>query len=233
MASVGALRVEPSTEDDLPRLMELVLPEFEDIPFSQLVGDTNTPSNRVAAAGRHHHTWREHAKHSIIPFAIKCIHTNADSGAETIISNAEWAIYDRVRTQQEYTTPVYLLSADWVADGAMRRQAQEFIRPVVDARVRWMGGKPHGVLLFMVTDDSFRRLGAATLCIQWGLDHCAKLKCPAMLEATEMGVPVYEQLGFEIMERIKVQNRSLPIMIWWPPGTRDEDKRQALPGYGQ
>lgn len=39
------LRVELSREEDIPRLMELVVPAFEDDRYSQLVGDTNRPRN--------------------------------------------------------------------------------------------------------------------------------------------------------------------------------------------
>lgn len=238
MPSPTSLRIEPSREEDISRLMQLVIPPFEDMPYCQLVGDTSTPENLEKAGERHIRTWREHATYSHLPVSIKCVHVDPVSSEETIVSTAEWFIYARTRTEKEYTTSNYLLSAAWVTDEEIRSKAQAWRQPVLDGRVRWMGGRPCAVLMYMATDPAFARRGAATMCVQWGLDRCKDLGIPAILEASEEGLPLYRKLGFELMEEREIYDpttdgmRTTRFMVAWPEGTTEEDKRPALPGYG-
>ena len=39
-----------------------------------------------------------------------------------------------------------------------------------------------------------------TMCVQFSLDQCKRLGIPALLDASEEGVPVYEKLGFDLVE---------------------------------
>lgn len=229
----ATLRIEVAQEEDLPRLMELFLPAFEHTKYMQLVGDTNTTENRVAAAARHLHTWKEHAEVSNVPLCIKCIYTDLTTRQETIISTAYWAIYDRPRAEHQYTKPVYLFRGEWVEDEAKREEAQQWAQPAANRTAKWFGSKPHGELSLMCTDPAWERKGAATMCIQWGLDRCAERKIPAWLTASPAGKPLYERMGFEVAEESnRAAGRGVP-MIWWPEGTAEKDKKPVLPDWGK
>ena len=228
------LRVEPSREEDIGRIMELNMAAFHGFEYMKMTGDT--PENIEAAGQRHIHAWREQTKHSAVPMGIKCVHTDPSTGKETIISSAEWLFYEQPRTEAEYTTPTYLFSAAWVDDTQIRSHAQEWIKPLLDKRIEWLGGRPYAALIYMVTDPAFHRLGAASMCVRWGLERCAAMGIPAILEASDAGAPVYKKLGFEEVDRVSTGLRGqegapAPVMIWWPKDTREEDKKPALPGY--
>ena len=234
------LRVEPAREEDIPRLMELVIPAFEFDPFSQLTGATNTPANRQAFGQHHLRSWREHA--TSFPRApamgVKCVHTDTTTGTETVVASAEWLIYDRPRTETEFHQNTYMLTGEWVADGATRAAIAALSQPRLDLRIKWFGSRPFALLLYMATDPAFQRRGAATQCVLWGLDRCRELSVPAYLVASAAGEPVYRRLGFETMGREPAppdedgEPRWYAVMIWWPPGTRDEDKTPACPDHG-
>lgn len=89
------------------------------------------------------------------------------------------------------------------------------------------------MLTYMATYKDWRRQGAATACVQWGVDLCKELNIPAYLEASEAGDPVYRRLGFEDVDEVHVQvdgsTTSFPTMMWWPLGTNAEDKRPLHP----
>ncbi|CAK4034948.1 acyl- n-acyltransferase [Lecanosticta acicola] len=225
----STLRVEPALEEDIPRLMEIVAPAFGDFSYSQLIGETNTPSDRNAMGQRQAYAWKEHLKHYKLPIGIKCTHIEPATGSEKIISSANWVIYDRARTEEEYLEPHCLVGADWVQDEKRRERAKSATKSVVQGRIRWMGGRPHGLLMYMATDPAYRRLGAATKIVQWGLERCRELGIPAYLEASDEGAPVYEKLGFEMVDSVYFDDYQVKVMIRWPPGTKEEDKKPTLP----
>ena len=61
----------------------------------------------------------------------------------------------------------------------------------------------HPDLTYIGTDPQHQRHGAATALIQWGLDRCSA-SAPAYLESTLDTVPLYERLGFEVMQRVSI-----------------------------
>ena len=67
------------------------------------------------------------------------------------------------------------------------------------------------------------------MCVQWGIERCRELGIPAYLEASAEGRPVYEKLGFEVVEEVPVElDGNIEIergMMWWPPGTEDKQKK--------
>ncbi|KAF2159728.1 hypothetical protein M409DRAFT_29730 [Zasmidium cellare ATCC 36951] len=224
-----SLRVEPARDEDFPRMMEILVPAFQAFSFNQLTGEIDTVEGRAAAAEHHLRTKHEHEeKYPSCAFSIKCVHINNKTGEETIISSVHCGIYDRERTEAEYKTHAYFLTADWVEDKEIRQQAKDSLEALLDARVKWMGGRPYGVLMWMATDPVFGRLGGATKCVQWFIDRCSELNIPAYLEASDAGAPVYQKLGFEIVDYVDCGGVTLPIMIRWPKNYSEDDKKPAL-----
>ena len=55
----------------------------------------------------------------------------------------------------------------------------------------------------MVTRQCYRRQGAASLLINWGVQRAREDGVPAYLEASALGKPAYERFGFhEVGERV-------------------------------
>lgn len=207
--------------------MTVLLPCFEDMAIEQILGNVNTPAGRQLAGERHVQAWHKHMeKYGSVP-GIRCIHTNATTGEETMVGFAEWFIYDKPRTEAEYmlTKPLEGLSE------ADQEKVAAWSGPVRAARVRWMGGRPAAEFKYVAVAKDWRRQGVATMCTRWGIERCRELGIPAYLEASEEGKPVYEKLGFEVMDRVAFewggQDWLFPAMVFWPPGTKDEDKVPA------
>lgn len=226
-------RIREARPEDIPKIMSVVLPCFEYIPVEQICGNVNTPEGRKAAGERHLQAWREHAQESTTPCAIACVHTDPETGTETIVGFAEWFIYEKPRSPEQYRKPPFLLSMSWIEDDGEREKVKRWMQPTLDKRIKWLGGRGCGVLMYMCVDKAWRRQGASTLCVQWGLDRCKELGLPAYLEASEDGEPVYKKLGFAEVEKVFMDfdgvEAVFPAMIWWPPGTRIEEKTPACP----
>lgn len=198
----GNLQVAEADTANFPALAAIVAACFKSMPVEAAMTGPHTQSNLDALAGRHLHAHRLHKEQYSLPAIIKCFHTDTETGAETIVGTAQWYIYPRERTAEEVATPHYLLACDWMQHGADKEKAIAFFKPFLDGRARLMGGKAYGLLMYMAVLPAWRNRGVASKCVQWGLDRCDELGIPAYLEASELGVPVYEKLGFETVEEI-------------------------------
>ncbi|KXJ88200.1 acyl-CoA N-acyltransferase [Microdochium bolleyi] len=233
MAASSNFRVEPASEADFPALAAIVMSSFAAMPVEAATSGPPTRANISAAAGRYLEAARRHQQQYSpcpAPF-IKCVRTDPDTGVETIVGTAQWYIYPRVRTPEEVETPHYLLGCSWISDqheddggsgggGDTKSKATRFFKPFLDGRVRLLGDRPHGVLMYMAVTPEWRRQGVATMCVQWGTDRCQELGIPAYLEASDEGAPVYQGLGFEIVDSIESEWEGVgyrcPIMIKYP-----------------
>ncbi|KAK3654148.1 hypothetical protein LTR56_004203 [Elasticomyces elasticus] len=228
------LTIEAAREDDIERILDILLASFGHMPVEVAVGNVDTVEGRRATGERHKRAWRKHAEQTDIPCAIKCVHTHPITRQQTIVGFCEWFIYDNLATPDAHEGADAVISADWVPDeGGQREKAQAFFRPTLEARKRWLHGRRCAVLLYMGVDPAWRRRGAATLCVQWGADKCRGLGIIAYLEATEEGQKVYTKCGFEEVEKCAWKwdgdGGFFPAMIRWPSGTLAEERRPAMP----
>lgn len=222
-------RVELVGEEEIPNLVKVIVPAFANFSVEQVMGNIDTPEAIKAATERHLRAAREHKDETGRDCAVKCVETT--SGKNNLAACAYWLVFDKPRSPENVSRPLYKLSADWVADGEERKRAQKALSPVTEKRAKWTSGKGHAILMYMATDPAWRRKGAATACVQWGLDLCKELGIMAYLEASPAGAPVYEKLGFGVVDQIESEFDGevsvSPAMIWWPPGTKEEDKKPS------
>ena len=223
-------RIEIAGEESVHELIALIIPTFAHFPTETLVGHFDTPEAIQASSQRHLRAWREHMHETGRPVGIKCMHTDPATGQERMVACAEWYIYDKPRSPDRMQDLNYLLTADWVSeDNGQQQKAKEMFKPVIEARIKWTAGRGHAVLMYVATDKAWRRQGAATACVEWGIKRCGELGIPAYLEASDEGAPVYEKVGFEKMEEIHCDidgvDAVFPGMMCWPPGTKDEGKK--------
>ncbi|KAF2480182.1 hypothetical protein BDY17DRAFT_256402 [Neohortaea acidophila] len=67
-----------------------------------------------------------------------------------------------------------------------------------------VGEQAHVKLQMLFTRREGFRRGAGTMHLAWGLEQADKLGIPAYLEASRMGRPLYERMGFQAV-------RDLPL----------------------
>jgi GNAT superfamily N-acetyltransferase len=59
-------------------------------------------------------------------------------------------------------------------------------------------------LTFIGTDPPHERRGAASLLLQWALEHCERENVPAYLEGTIDAGPLYERHGFRAVANLSM-----------------------------
>ncbi|KAK3115525.1 hypothetical protein LTR53_005020 [Teratosphaeriaceae sp. CCFEE 6253] len=225
--------VSPADETDIPAILDLLLPAFSSMPSEIVLGNVDTTAARAAASARHLQAWRTHAKHSDIPCAIKCTHTDPATGQQTIVACGEWFVYAQPQTPSQHEEVDALLSGNWVVDHGQREQVQRCLQPIFDARRKWLRGRPCAVLVYLAVAQEWRRKGVASMIVQWGVQKCEQLGAVAYLEASEAGRFVYEKCGFEVVDTVQTELdgevSTCPAMLRWPPGTETGQKMPAVP----
>ncbi|KAJ6779532.1 hypothetical protein PWT90_07853 [Aphanocladium album] len=208
--------IKPSQEGDMPRCAEIMSTAFASEGIGPLLFGAHDAASWAKTAAVH---WRAHTEHvrafPSAPFAIKCVHTDPATGAETIVGTAEWAVYDRERTPEEWVVDPYTNRCEYVEPEEDRRKALAILGPVVATRQNFVKGRMYGLLTYMAVDPAWRRQGAATLCVRWGMEKCKELGIPAYLEATEDGMKAYVSMGWE---KVDLGEALYPPMMWWPEG---------------
>lgn len=213
------LRVEPATEDDMPRCMEIFNHAFEFVPIHETSHGRDTPANRIRSGKLHLRGQEEHmAKFPSAPVCIKCVQTDSESRTEKIVGYAEWYIFDRNRTADECADEGFMLTFSWVEDVEERDRCLAFVKPGNEARRRLMGTQAFGQLKYMCVDSAHKRQGIGSSVVRWGMDRCEKLGIPAYLEASSEGMAMYQKLGFKAIVSTDEDSNVFPAMIWWPSG---------------
>ena len=102
------IKIEIAREEDLPELMSIVSPAFQNVPAEVLMFGEPSPRNLENKAAQHLKAWRIHAEESSLPCAIKCVHTDPETGKKEIAGSAEWYTYDRERIPERYRAAPHL-----------------------------------------------------------------------------------------------------------------------------
>ncbi|KAF2651746.1 hypothetical protein K491DRAFT_665038 [Lophiostoma macrostomum CBS 122681] len=126
-------------------------------------------------------------------------------GEEEVLAYAKWEIYAhgrpdlealregrerREKASKEFDVDAY---------GALREAAHEcFCRCNAE-----MGRRGHIPLL--ATSEKHRRLGAASLLVQWGIEKSEAMGLPCYLQASEQGRRLYQHYGFEIVSSVEFE----------------------------
>ena len=218
-------RTELVSNAEIPKLVELIVPTFAIYSVERILGNDGTPESIKAATERHLHAAKQYTDETGRLCAVKC----TDTATGALAACAYWLIYPKPRSRENTLRGQYLVSASWLPDGEHKDAALKAMRPVAEKQAKWTMGRPFALLMYMATDPAWRRKGAATAVVQWGLDVCAELGIMAYLEASPHGAPVYEKLGFEVVDQVECEVEGevsrFPAMIKWPAGTKEEEKR--------
>jgi GNAT superfamily N-acetyltransferase len=210
------------------------IPALAHYEIERLFGNVPTPSGIAAATERHHHACKEHREETGLDSAVKCTTINPDTGKEDLAACAYWFIFPEPRTEEWMSRPNHLIAGSWLPEeNGEREKAQAIMQPISSVRQKWLSQRPHAILMYMATAPEWRRQGAATAVVKWGLERCKELGIPAFLEASEDGRKVYEKLGFEVVDEVVMEMPSegtarFPAMMWWPPGTEEGQKRPLI-----
>ena len=87
---------------------------------------------------------------------------------------------------------------------AERAFAQKVMDEFMGRRARDMS-MPHGLLHLCYTVPEYERKGVATALVEWGLERVDREGWVAFTEASPRGWPVYERLGFERKEVVRLR----------------------------
>ncbi|KAH7077410.1 hypothetical protein FB567DRAFT_149286 [Paraphoma chrysanthemicola] len=182
------LKVLPLEESDFPEFVRIQHDAFTSgnaAMTTLLKPSPLPPSWHEKSIEKHIKSWREESDVTY----LKVI----DTYDNAMIACAKWRINEKERTEEEIQGMLPVPGKD--EEG--RPAARDFMNYLARVRREYMGTKPFYFLHMLVTDPAHHRRGAGKMLIEWGTEKADKVQLPCFLEASEVGKPLYERMGFE------------------------------------
>ncbi|KAF2134105.1 hypothetical protein P153DRAFT_281459 [Dothidotthia symphoricarpi CBS 119687] len=182
------LEVHRLDESDFPDFVRIQMSAFASgTGMTSLLTPSPLPSDYIQKLiDKHLKAWREEPD----VHYLKVIDKNLDG---KMIAGAKWRINKKERTEEQIQS---MLPVPGPEDEG-RPVMVAFMGFLSRVRREFMGTKPFCFLQILVTDPEHHRRGAGAMLIEWGTEKADDAQLPSFLEATRMGRPLYERMGFE------------------------------------
>ncbi|KAK5309665.1 hypothetical protein LTR70_010090 [Exophiala xenobiotica] len=192
--------------------------------FSSFVGTGNTlhdvlfppaspptPAQLDSAAARHKACLNDDPEHNVF---IQIVTPEGH-----IMGGAKWQFWPH-DPKRPLTVPVDYIDGSTAEGEASRVFAQKVMDVLMGRRARDMA-MAHGLLDLCFTVPEYERKGVASALVSWGLEMCDKEGWVSFTEASPRGWPVYERLGFERRDVVRLRfdetgeyARGLGDVVW-------------------
>ncbi|KAI1120829.1 hypothetical protein F5Y10DRAFT_257622 [Nemania abortiva] len=150
-----------------------------------------------------------------------------DTDTGEIVGGALWNIH----TDNPFAHP-HNLEVTWLPDDGSRTFAEEFLQQYGTPRAL-VGQKPQVYLFIIFTSPAYRRRGVAQQFMTWGMEKADKMGVEMFLDATTVGIPLYEANKFvcvkeniitpetktpnEGWKKMESQVGTVPLYLMWRP----------------
>ena len=155
-----------------------------------------TPAQLDLAVDRHKAAFKEDSEHNVFIQIVD--HSNGK-----IMGGAKWQFWPH-DPKRPLTVPVDYIDESTPEGKIERAFAQKVMDEFMGRRAKDMA-VPHGLLDLCYTVPEYERKGVASTLVSWGLERCDKEGVVAFTEASPRGWPVYERLGFEKKEVVRLR----------------------------
>lgn len=155
-----------------------------------------TPADIRLSAKRHESAFQQDSEHNVF---IQIV----ESSNGRIMGGAKWQFwpYDPKRSG---IVPITFIDDSTEQGKTELAFAQKVMDDFMGRRARDMA-MPHGLLDICYTVPEYERKGVASALVSWGLKRCDAEGWVAFTEASLRGWPVYERLGFEKKEEVRLR----------------------------
>ncbi|KAE9364503.1 hypothetical protein N431DRAFT_421531 [Stipitochalara longipes BDJ] len=117
--------------------------------------------------------------------------TDVETG--DVIGGAQWNIYE----ENPYAEETAMLTPYWLPEGPFKDVASQLLYRFLSYRPTRMN-EPHILLNFCFTHPKHRRRGVGRLLMEWGIQKADDLGLASYIEATDIGLKLYEAHGFKV-----------------------------------
>ncbi|KAA8649439.1 uncharacterized protein ATNIH1004_002110 [Aspergillus tanneri] len=187
------VHVEPITQADVPRMVDIQQVAMQASAFFRSIGDVpNTdgfttgitePPCRINKITRILNDWN---KDPTVRF-LKAVDTDSDE----MIAFAQWHVYHGDEGLEEWRESVRTDKEMRIPFGANKEGYQFCQSHLFERRKMVFGqdGREHCLLALLATDPQFERRGAASALTQWGCDVADQLGIECYVESSKKGYP--------------------------------------------
>jgi GNAT superfamily N-acetyltransferase len=155
-----------------------------------------TPAQLDLATARHTAAFEEGSERNVFVQIV-------DPANGAIMGGAKWQFWPH-DPKRPLTFPVDYVDDSTPEGKAERTFAQKVMDEFMGRRARDMA-MSHGLLDLCFTVPEYERKGVASALVSWGLERTDREGWVAFTEASARGWPVYERLGFERKEVVRLR----------------------------
>ena len=128
-----------------------------------------------------------------------------------VVALAIWNVYAHGRTDQELDKEMEDVFRDEMPPGCNEQLYRYMLEKCTKSRRHIMGNKPYMLLSILATASAHHRRGLGAMLLRQGLEEADGLGLPAHLEASRVGLALYERFGFETVGDVVIESERLDM----------------------
>ncbi|KAF9892842.1 hypothetical protein FE257_000431 [Aspergillus nanangensis] len=133
-------------------------------------------------------------------YTVKCVDTETGE----IVGMSTWEVFWRPAPEERWHKPTDI---PWL-EGEEKTQCLRVVGPMWDVREELFGRQKYIYLASIAVHPDQQRRGAGRLLLQWGVDMSEQLGIPIYTEASESGLGLYVDAGFERLTHVGLVHRA-------------------------
>ncbi|WPH01548.1 Hypothetical protein R9X50_00439500 [Acrodontium crateriforme] len=200
------LEILPMVEADMDAYFDIIWAAFAPGLMALMYPNGFTASAREQSKQSYLREWQRHPERTKMMKVVDHSLPETHPGNK-IIGVSKWRFFTRDRSEAELAQEKAEAAAEPAIPDHDGPVCEAFGAAVSKCKDEIVGRKAYALLYIVGVAPEHHRRGVGKMHLNWGLREADRLNIPVYLEASEMGRPLYERMGFESLKTMPFDAR--------------------------